>query len=323
MHPEVVEYLSAFAAVAPNASRDTLSREEIIRRAKDADALMVFMPDCIDEPFLDACGKLRIVSAALKGYDNFDVAGCSRRGIWFSIVPDLLTVPTAELAIGLMIGLARNMLEGDRLVRTGRFAGWRPQMYGTGLADSYVGIVGMGSLGKAVAKRLSAFESKLLYYDSVPLSPNEEQELSVIGLSFHDLLAISDFVVLAVPLKSDTLGLVDKTALACMKPGSYLINPARGSVVDEIAIAESLASGHLGGYAADVFEMEDWARADRLSGISQKLLDLSDRTFFTPHLGSAVESARREIAMEAARNIVDALRGMRPRAAINDPIPLH
>ena len=194
---------------------------------------------------------------------------------------------------------------------------------GPGLADSYVGIVGMGSLGKAVAKRLSAFESRLLYYDPVQLSPNEEQELSVISLSFHDLLAIGDFVVLAVPLNADTLGLVDATALACMKPGSYLINPARGSVVDEIAVANSLISGHLGGYAADVFEMEDWARADRLSRIPQKLLDLSDRTFFTPHLGSAVEAARREIAMEAARNIVDALRGKRPRAAINDPIALH
>jgi phosphonate dehydrogenase len=323
VHPEVVQYLSTFAEVVPNTSRDTLPRNEIIRRAEDADALMVFMPDCIDEQFLDACRKLRIVSGALKGYDNFDVASCSKRGIWFSIVPDLLTVPTAELAIGLMIGLARNMLEGDRFVRAGAFAGWRPKMYGAGLAGSYVGIVGMGSLGKAVAKRLSAFESRLLYYDAVPLSPDEEQQLSVVSLSFHDLLAISDFLVLAVPLNADTLGLVDAAALACMKPGSYLINPARGSVVDEKAVEDSLVSGHLGGYAADVFEMEDWARADRLSRISEKLLDLSDRTFFTPHLGSAVEAARREIAMEAARNIVDALHGKRPRAAINDPIALH
>ncbi len=105
-----------------------------------------------------------------------------------------------------------------------------------------------------------------------------------------------------------------------MNPDSYLINPARGSVVDEKAVAESLASGHLGGYAADVFEMEDWARAARPTRICQMLLDLPDRTFLTPHLGSAVEAARREIAMEAANNIVDALQGKRPRSAINNPI---
>ena len=130
-------------------------------------------------------------------------------------------------------------------------------------------------------------------------------------------------MVLAVPLNANTFGLVNATALACMKPGSYLINPARGSVVDEKAVADSLASGHLSGYAADVFEMEDWARTDRSPRICQKLLDLSDRTFLTPHLGSAVETARREIAMEAARNIVDALHGKKPRGAINDPIRLH
>lgn len=323
VHSEVLQYLSTFAEVAPNPSRETLDRGEIMLRARDADALMAFMPDCINEQFLDACPRLRIVSAALKGYDNFDVAACSKKGIWFTIVPDLLTGPTAELAIGLMIGLARNMLKGDRLVRTAGFAGWRPQMYGTGLADSNVGIIGMGCLGKAVARRLLAFESRLFYYDPVPMSHDREKELRVIRVSFHELLGISDFVVLAVPLNANTYRMLNASSLARMKPGSYLINPARGSVVDEKAVAEAVASGHLGGYAADVFEMEDWARTDRPSRVSQRLLDLTDRTFFTPHLGSAVDAARREIAMDAARNIVDVLHGKRPRGAVNNPTPIQ
>ncbi len=174
-----------------------------------------------------------------------------------------------------------------------------------------------------MAKRLAAFECRLFYCDPVRLSPDKEQELQAIRIAFDKLLELSDFVVLVVPLNANTLGLFDADALACMNHGSYLIEPARGSVVDENAVAESLALGHLGGCAADVFEMEAWARADRPSRICQKLLDLSDRTFLTPHLGSAVEAARREIAMEAARNIADALQGKRPRSAINDPVPLH
>lgn len=176
-------------------------------------------------------------------------------------------------------------------------------MHGTGLAESNVGIIGTGSLGKAIAKRLSAFESRLFYCDPIPLSPDREQELHVIRNSFHELLGISDFVVLAVPLNTSTFGLLDANAVARMKLGSYLINPTRGFVVDEKAVADTLTSGHLSGYAADVFEMEDWARPDRPSRIFQRLLNLSDRTFFTPHLGSAVDVARQEIAMEAARSI--------------------
>ena len=111
------------------------------------------MPDSIDDDFLRICPDLKIAAAALKGYDNFDVDACTRRGIWFSIVPDLLTIPTAELAVGLLIGLTRKVLEGEYAIRTDRFEGWRPKLYGSGLADECLGIVGMGSLGQTAAKR--------------------------------------------------------------------------------------------------------------------------------------------------------------------------
>lgn len=319
VHPEVIEYLSPSCEVIANPTRDTWSREEILQLAHAAEAIMTFMPDQIDEEFLQACPKLRVVAAALKGYDNFDVAACTRRGVWFTIVPHLLAIPTAELTVGLIIGLARRMLEGDRFIRQGQFAGWRPHLYGMGLANRTLGIVGMGSLGQALAQRLASFEMQLIYSDPIPLSKEREQAWGLSHVSFDFLLETSDFVVLMVQLQPETFHLINATSLTRMKQGSFLINPCRGSVVDESAVSVALANGQLAGYAADVFAMEDWARPDRHPGIVQSLLDNTTQTFFTPHLGSAVDDLRRDIALEAARNILQALKGEPPQGAINCP----
>ena len=277
--------------------------------ARDADALMVFMSDSLDEEFLRACPKLKIVAAALKGCDNFDVEACTRLGIWFTIVPDLLTEPTAELALGLMLGVARNVLAGDRLIRSGDFQGWRPTLYGTGLAGSMVGLVGYGAVGRALARMLQGLSCGVQYFDpfvdgSTPLDT---------------VLTTSDFVLPLVPLTPQTLRMLGREALSRMKRGGYLINVSRGSIMDEEAVADAIESGHLAGYAADTFEMEDWARGDRPREISPRLLRLRDRTLFTPHLGSAVVAARREIERAAADNILEVLRGERPSGAINNP----
>ncbi len=277
--------------------------------ATDADALMVFMPDSLDEAFLRECPNLKIVAGALKGCDNFDVAACTRLGIWFTIVPDLLTEPTAELALALMLGLSRNVQPGDRLVRSGEFQGWRPILYGKGLAGSTVGIIGFGAVGRALARMLQGFSCRVQYHDP-----------SVDGSTpFNELLASSDFVLPLLPLTAETFHVLGRDSLAQMKRGSYLINVSRGSVVDEEAVADALESGGLAGYAADTFEMEDWARRDRPREINQRLLGLTDRTLFTPHLGSAVASARLQIELAAATNILQALRGDRPEGAINNP----
>jgi len=295
--PETVELLATHADVAVGPP------------ARDADALMVFMPDSLDEDFLRTCPNLKIVAAALKGFDNFDVAACTRFGIWFTIVPDLLTEPTAELALALMLGLARNVLAGDSLIRSGRFEGWRPILYGTGLAGSTVGLIGRGAVGRALATRLQGFSCQLQYSD--PAAGG--------SVELDALLASSDFLLPLLPLNATTFHLINKQVLAQMKPGSYLINVSRGSVVDEEAVADALESGRLAGYAADTFEMEDWARRDRPRAIAPRLLRMKDRTLFTPHLGSAVVSARRAIERAAAGNILQALRGERPSGAINDP----
>ncbi len=317
IHPEIIDYLTPYCELILNQTQETLTRQEVINRSKDAQGLMVFMPDHIDAEFLEACPQLQVIAGALRGYDNFDVEACTKRNIWFTIVPDLLAAPTAELTIGLLIILARRMLEGDRLIRSGNFQGWKPELYSPGLLNKTLGIVGMGKLGKALAKRLVGFDMTLLYTDPIPLTPQQEKDWQVTRISLEELLQKSDYIVLMVPLLPNTYHLINENTLKLIKPNSFLINPCRGSVVDEKAVAVAIQSGHLGGYAADVFEMEDWAIANRPKTISKPLLTDTNRTFFTPHLGSAINNVRRDIALEAAKNLVQGLTQKIPQGAIN------
>jgi len=319
VHPEIIEFLSRTCEVVANESRDTWSRDEVLRRARDAQAFMAFMPDCVDAAFLEACPQLKIVGGALKGYDNLDAVACEQRGVWLTIVPDLLTIPTAELTHGLMIALARNILPSDRYLRSGQFRGWEPRFYGRGIDGSTVGIVGMGAVGRALARRLIGYDADVVYFDRKPLHADQEEALRVRPLELHELLSVSDFVVSILPLNRSTVHLINREALANMRPGAYLINTGRGSTVDEVAVAQALEAGQLNGYAADVFEFEDWARGDRPRDIPEALLAQTDRTCLTTHIGSAVEQVRFEIAMEAAVNIIQALRGERPQGAVNSP----
>ena len=314
VHPEVTTLFDGRASLVTNSSRDTWSSNELLEHCRDADALMAFMPDSLDDKFLEQCPRLRIVAAALKGYDNFDVEACTRRGIWFSIVPDLLTIPTAELTIGLMIAVARKIREGDTFIRKGLFQGWRPQLYGTGLAGRTVGLIGFGAVGRAIGKRLRAFDMEVICSD--PRCPIGAEVEQVQCVSLEGLLARADYLIPMVPLTPRTQHLINATTLAQCKDGAILINTGRGSVVDEQAVAAALESGKLGGYAADVFEMEDWAREDRPRTIPDALRH-NPNTLFTPHLGSAVDEVRRDIALAAARNILDVLEQRKPRDAIN------
>ena len=319
VHAEVIELLAAYCEVIPNTTHETLPRDAILQRAKDAEAIMTFMPDSVDEAFLRACPRLRVVGCALKGYDNYDIDACTRHGVWITNVPDLLTIPTAELTIGLLIGLTRNVLAGDRFVRGGQFNGWRPALYGAGLTGKTLGIIGMGAVGQAIAQRLAGYEMRMLYADPLALPREKETQWNLERVELATLLAASDFVVPMVPYGDETLHMIGTGALAQMKMGAYLINTCRGSVVDEQAVVEALASGRLAGYAADVFEMEEWARPNRPHAIPQALLEDPEHTLFTPHIGSAVDSVRLEIELEAARNILQAMRGETPQGAINRP----
>lgn len=318
VHPEVMGFLSEFATVwAPTEAEGVWPRAEVIARAHTADALITCMADLVDEELLDACPRLRVVSATLKGYDNIDVGACSRRGVWVTILPELLTASTAELAVGLAIGLMRRVRVGDAVVRGGGFGGWRPLLYGTGLCGTAIGIIGMGRMGRAVAKRIAAFEpDRLVYADPRRLGRDDERALDARQADLKTLLRDSELIMLTVPLSWTTRHLIGSWALTDVRAGAYLVNIGRGSVVDETAVLAALDDGRLSGYAADVFELEDWALPDRPRNIPDRLRT-HPRTLFTPHLGSAVGDVRREMSLAAAHQTRQALEGARPDHAVN------
>ncbi len=320
VHKPVLDLLASQGQVIANDTRERWTQDELVNRARDATAMLAFMPDRIDEAFLQACPRLKIVAAELKGYDNIDVEACTQRGVWVSIVPDLLTEPTAELAIALLLGLIRNVLPGDRSVRSGGFRGWRPVLYGATLGGATLGIIGMGAVGRAIARKLPAFGSSVVYHDSEPLDPDAAKTLRAAcarELSLEALLARADMLIVAAPLTTGSQHMLDDRRLRRLRRGAYVVNIGRGSVVSEQAVTDLLREGHLAGYAADVFELEDLSRHDRPTGVPAALLTQADKTLFTPHLGSAVDSARRDIAFEAAHCILDALDGRTPRHAVN------
>ena len=218
--------------------------------------------------------------------------------------------------MALLLGVTRRILDGDAHVRSGRFHGWRPELYGAGLAGGTLGIIGMGAVGRAVAERVRAFGARVIYAD--PRKASLPAALKAEYKTLDEVIARSDFLLPLTHLNRDTYHMIGAQALSRMKRGAYLINVGRGSLVDEAAVAASLTAGHLAGYAADVFEMEDWALETRPREIHPQLLADRSRTLFTPHLGSAVDEVREAIAMEAAANIVDVLEGRRPRGALND-----
>ena len=321
MHPEVSSYLRTFCdPLIPSAVQEVWSPREIADRAGDAVGLIACMADRVDAAFLAKCPDLRVVSATLKGYDNFDAQACARRGVWLTILPDMLTEPTAELAVGLAIGIMRHVAEADHSLRGAGYAGWRPRFYGSGLSGSAAGILGMGQVGRAVATRLRAFGARILYHDLWPLPAGAAAELGAARLRLDELLAGSDVVLVLLPLTPATSHLIDDTRLALMKLGAYLVNVGRGSVVDERAVARALRTGRLAGYAADVFAMEDLSQPGHPDRIPPELLS-QPRTLLTPHLGSAVDSIRRQMSLAAARQVWQVLNGQRPDYPVNSPDP--
>lgn len=313
IHEEVQRRLSVHGDLDMNDSPDPWPPSEVIRRAAQATAIMGFMTDQVDRDLLRAAPKLEVVACALKGYDNYDVQACSQAGVWLSIVPDLLTEPTAELALGLAIGLARHIRQGDAYMRSGGFAGWRTHFYGKGLHGSVAAVVGLGHVGSAIVQRLGGFGcARILGVDPGAMLAGVEM------VSLETAVRQADYLFVAAPLTSGTHHLVGDEQLEQAKAGQLIINVGRGSVVDESAVTRALQAGQVSGYAADVFGCEDWQLAGRPRSVSPELLAL-DNTMFTPHIGSAVHAVRIAIEQSAADNIIAVLQGKSPPDAINMP----
>lgn len=312
LFPETRAALEALGSLDHPEGEEPWDAAALRARLAGAEAMMAFMTDRVDATVLEAAPRLRVLACALKGADNIDIAACRARGVAVSLVPDLLTSPTAELAVGLLIGLSRKVRAGDAAVRSGGFRGWRPVLYGLGLDGARVAILGLGQLGRAIAARLAPFGCVLRGVDPGP-APTPP---GLARLPLREALAGADAVIAALPLTPATRGMVDAAALALLPGHALLVNVGRGSTVEEEAVLAALRAGRLGGYAADVFAMEDWALPDRPRAIPPGLL-AHPETLFTPHLGSATVAARRAIELRAAANIADGLAGLPLRDAVS------
>ncbi|QEH35242.1 Phosphonate dehydrogenase [Aquisphaera giovannonii] len=294
-----------------------LPRDELAARAARADALVAFVSDYVDAGLVDASPSLRVVASFGKGSDNIDVAACTRRGILVTINPEALTESTADLALGLILAARRNVAAGDRHVRAGRFRGWHPRdLLGREFHGTDLGVVGFGAIGRAIARRALAFGVRVSYCDPVR-RPEAEAEMGVVRLELDELLAASDTVVVAADLRPGNRHLIGREAIRRMRPGAVLVNVGRGSLVDEAAAAEALASGALGGFAADVFEFEDESIPGRPRAIHPDLLARADATVLTPHIGTGTVEARDRLAISTVDQLLAALRGEVPTGAVN------
>ena len=265
-------------------------RDEMLARVREVEGLLALLTDRVDAELMDAAPNLRAISNYAVGVDNIDVEAATARGIPVGNTPGVLTDTTADLAVALMLGIARRLVDGDAYVRRGEWRTWEPdQLLGRDLHGATVGIVGFGRIGQAVARRLEGFESTVLHTSRSG------------GVAFEELLERSDFVSVHTPLTPETRGLIDAEALRRMKPTAYLVNTARGPVVDTDALAAGLHAGEIAGAALDVTDPEPLP-ADH------PLLD-APNLLVLPHLGSATHATRERMADMAVDNLLAGLRG--------------
>lgn len=310
---EGLEILKRCCQVEVSDYDGVIPRSLLLEKVKDTDGLLVLLTDMIDKKVIVAAGKkLRVISNYAVGYNNIDVVEATKRGIMVTNTPGVLTETTADLAWALLMCIGRRIVEGDKLVRAGKFRGWEPMLLlGTDIHESTLGLIGFGRIGQAMARRAKGFNLKVIYYDREPVPPIIEKELGASYVSFDELLRKSDFISVHVPLTEETFHLIGQEEFSMMKKESYLINTARGPIIDEKALVKALKDGVIRGAALDVFENEP--------AIEQELMNM-DNVVIVPHIGSASYRTRTKMAIMAAKNLISALRGERPEFLVNPEV---
>ena len=278
------------------------SELELAAEVVEADALISLVSDPVTATVLRSGTKLKIVAQYAVGVDNIDRAVAAQRGILVTHTPNVLTDATADLTLALLLALTRRVIEGDQMVRSGRFAGWAPELLlGTELKGKVLGIAGPGRIGRAVARRAKAFGMQVIAFGRSPRDDGDPDDPT--RVSFDELLHRADVISIHLPLNDETRHLFGAATLAKMKPGSLLINTARGAIVDETALIRALDSGPVAGAGLDVFEFEP--------AITPGLLDES-RVVLMPHAGSATVETRREMARMVVEDVRRVLSGEKP-----------
>jgi len=287
--------------VRSNPEDRPLRREELLSGVKDADALLCMLSDRIDAEVFDSAPSLRVISNYAVGFDNIAVAEARARGIEVTTTPGVLTDATADLAWALLLAAARNLGVGERMVRAGEWTGWAPtQLLGEPLRHRTLGIVGMGAIGQAVARRAQGFGMEIVYFNRNRVSPEIESTLGAQFVSFEELLHRSDFISLHAPLNEQSRHMVDARAFGLMKSSAVLVNTARGALIDEAELAHALRDRRIAAAGLDVYEFEP--------SITEGLLAL-DNVVLAPHLGSASTLARGDMVRLCCENISEVLAG--------------
>jgi glyoxylate reductase len=289
-----------------------MERQRLLDAVGDRDGLLCMITDSIDEELLSHAPRLKMIANMGVGYNNIDVRAATSRRIPVSNTPGVLTEATADLAFTLLLAIARRVVEGDRRVRAGEFRFWAPFLFlGREISGKTLGIIGMGRIGKAVAQRARGFDMPVMYHNRSRIESAEEDRLGAGYVSMEELLRKSDFVSLHVPLTAETRHLIGSREIGLMKPSAYLINTARGPVVDEQALLGALQAGQIAGAALDVYEHEPALTPG---------LTLLDNVILLPHVGSATLETRTRMASMAVQNLIAGLSGQTPPNLINPEV---
>jgi glyoxylate reductase len=290
-----------------------LETQELHDAIAGADVVVTLLHDKVDDAFLDAAGEqLRAVCNVAVGFDNIDVPAATRRGVLVTNTPAVLTEATADLAMTLILAVTRRAGEGERLIRAREPWSWHMFMLlGMGLQEKTLGVVGMGAIGQSLARRAKAFGMTIVYSDARQASAEVEQELGARRVELDELLRTADVVSIHAPLMDETRHLINADTLALMKESAYLVNSARGPIIDEAALVDALTAGKIAGAGLDVYENEPETHPG--------LLDL-DNVVLLPHLGSATIETRTAMGVLAAQNAIAALTGERPPTPVNPDV---
>jgi glyoxylate reductase len=289
-----------------------LEKTELIKRASGCSGMLSLLSDRIDDFVLDSLPQCEVVANYAVGFDNIDVDSATKRGVWVTNTPDILTDATADIAFSLLLAVARRIVEGHKFCCDKRFEGWKAKLLlGTDLNGATLGIIGMGRIGQAMARRAVPFGMSIVYYNRNRLSPKIEQETGARLVALDELITTSDYISLHCPGGDSTKHIIGSRELSMMKSNTIIVNTARGTAIDEEALADCLSLHKIRGAGLDVYEKEP--------EIFAKLLELPN-VVLAPHLGSATEGTRDRMAIMAADNILQTLNGERPSQAVNNVI---
>ena len=311
--PEVImAELEKSFQVDANIEDKPCKRQRLLHSIKDKDGLISMITDNVDEEVLNSASRLKMIAHFGVGYNNIDIKAATARGIAVSNTPGVLTDATAELAFALILAVARRLVECDRATREGRFLYWAPMLFlGREVTGKTLGIIGLGEIGKAVARRAKGFKMRILYNNRSRIDASEEKELDAEYADLQKLLTESDFISLHVPLTGETRHLIGKKEFSLMKPAAYLINTSRGPVVDEQALLEALRNRRIGGAGLDVYENEP--------ALMPGLTELSN-VVLLPHIGSGTLETRIKMASMAAENLIAGLSNKVPPNLVNPEV---